>query len=160
MTSILEEQAQHETAVAAKELAKEQQSEGPCQAQPVPHAGGNRDHDDYADKVTRGTQDYKITTPAGTVCQADGVNAMNPRLVWEVKTRHEWATSYGLMGGIFAPGVQHAINVIEEQKNRCSIVTKRCGFDYWYAFATPQAADFISKLWSPPPPTIRHVPQD
>jgi hypothetical protein len=160
LKSLVEELVQHEAAVAAKELAKEQQSEGECQTQAVPHAGGNPDHDKYADKVTRSTQDFRITTPAGTICQTDGVDAMNPRLVWEVKTGHEWATSYGVIGSIFAPGVQHAIYELEEQKNRCSIVTQRCGFDYWYAFATAQAADFMNKLWSPPPPTIRHVPQD
>jgi hypothetical protein len=148
----------------------------PCSTKEVDRKGGDADHDAYATKVTGADKDFQITAPDGkTQCTTDGREPefVSPKSVWEVKTRHEWATSYGIPGAIFAPyfsgpptsGAKPAdaagakddpgrIMKIEEQRSRCLDVTKRCGYRYSYAFETKEAADFMKQHWASGPPVF------
>jgi hypothetical protein len=143
----------------------------PCTTKEVKRKGEDPAHDAYAKKVTGSDTDFQITAPDGSQCTTDGCMAMNPKSVWEVKTRHEWATSYGLPGAIFAPyfsgktpkagatdaaGSTGRIYKIEEQRLRCLEVTSRCGYDYAYAFETKEAADFMRALWAAGGPPVHH----
>jgi hypothetical protein len=141
-----------------------------CSVKEVDRKGGNQDHDSYAKAVTGADKDCQITAPDGTQCTTDGRELMNPRSVWEVKTGHEWATSYGIPGAIFAPyfsgqpssrGGQNEgrIMKIEEQRLRCLAVTSVCGFGYSYAFETKEAADFMKAHWSTGGPPVYHKPR-
>ena len=129
----------------------------PCTTKEVDRKAGTPDqiaHNAYAKKVTGADKDFQITAPDGkTQCTTDGRDPefVSPKSVWEVKTRHEWATSYGIPGAIFAPyftgrpptpGANPAgetddpgrVYKIEEQRLRCLDVTQRCGFKYLVRF--------------------------
>lgn len=158
LLGLIQELKIHEAESEAKDQAKPRKA-GPCSAVEVNRKGESKDHDDYADQVTGQAMDYKITTPEDEVCQTDGRDGSNPALVWEVKTRHEWATSWGITNAIFAPLIQNErIYKIDRQKDRCLAVTQRCGFRYQYAWETKDAADFMRQLWSNSPP-IYHKPR-
>ena len=139
---------------------------------------GDPDHNDYATEVTGANDDFQIVAPDGvTQCTTDGRDERESLLtgqktVWEVKTRHEWATSYGIGGAIFAPyfsgrptsheGPNATENMgrvgrIEEQRQRCLEVTDRCGFRYAYAFETEEAANFMRNHWAAGPPVYHRA---
>jgi len=155
-----------------KRFAEEDKNK-PCTTKDVPRKGGSPDqdhHDAYARKVTGADTDFQIVAPDGkTQCTTDGLDRsmLAAKSVWEVKTRHEWATSYGIPGAIFAPyfsgrpnapdapdpeSGQGRINKIEEQRQRCLDVTDRCGYRYSYAFETKEAYEFMKGLWNQKPP--------
>jgi hypothetical protein len=122
---------------------------GPCLARPIPRKGGNKTgHDDYAREVTGQVSDYEVSAPNGPKCAFDGLDATDPKVVWEVKTRHEWSTPQGIAGGIFNPHIQDAILTMESQMERCSAVAKRCGYEYKWAFENESAAKFMQVLWA------------
>jgi hypothetical protein len=147
---LAEFEAQQEQAVAAR-LAENQ---GPCQARDIPRKGGKvegsvgKDHDDYATLVTGRDTEFEITAPGGLKCAFDGLDANNPTVVWEVKTRHEWSTPQGIPSGIFNPRIQNAILKMESQLERCNGVARRCGYTYKWAFENKSAAEFMSILWN------------
>ena len=142
-----------------------------CSTKEVDRTEGDKDHDAYAKTVTGADKDFQIVTPDGKIqCTTDGREPMIPKSVWEVKTRHEWATSYGIPGAIFAPYFSGhpnpigspadsarnegmgRIGKIEEQRERCLEVTERCGFTYSYAFENKEAFEFMKQHWSNRPP--------
>ncbi len=125
-------------------------SQGPCRerAIPPPHKGGDKDHTAYATQVSGSESDFEISAPGGPKCAFDGRDTTNPRIVWEVKTRHEWSTPQGIASDIFNPNIQHAIMNMESQPARCASVAKRCGYEYWWAFENKDAADMLALLWS------------
>jgi Domain of unknown function (DUF4157) len=165
MRALIGEWDAHEKAMEAqrqRRMAAGNQGK-PCAVRPVPRKGGDAAHDKFATRVTLSNEDFEITAPDGqTRCVTDGCVPMS-RSVWEVKTRHEWATSYGIPGAIFAPyfsgtapppGTTGArpddpgrIMKIEAQRQRCLDVTRLCGYQYSYAFQTQDAVDFINRLW-------------
>jgi hypothetical protein len=164
---------QNELEERKKKLGVEKGKE--CSVKEVAQAGGDPDHDAYAKLVTGTDKDFQIVAPDGTQCTTDGREPMSQKSVWEVKTRHEWATSYGLPGAIFAPYFsgrpnsqagpgnppinQGRIMKIEEQRLRCLAVTSACGFRYAYAFETKEAADFMKAHWSSGGPPVYHKPR-
>jgi hypothetical protein len=139
----LQHEAQQEQAVTAR-LG---QNQGPCQTRAIPRKGGNKDHDDYATEVTGQNTDFEVTAPGGLKCAFDGQDVKDPKVVWEVKTRHEWSTPQGIPSGIFSPRIQDAILKMESQLERCKGVAQRCGYQYKWAFENKSAAEFMSILW-------------
>ena len=121
---------------AAARLAD--QAQGPCQSGPIPRKTSSPDHDEFARFVSGQTddKDFEVKTPSGLACAYDGQDATNPLVVWEVKTRHEWATPQGIMGSIFSPRIQVRLSKMEIQIERCRAVAQRCGFTYRWAFET------------------------
>ncbi|MBM7772275.1 hypothetical protein JOD54_002479 [Actinokineospora baliensis] len=130
---------------------------GPCLQKPVPRQGGNAQHNAFADKVTGSMTDYYLRTPEGLETTTDGLDATDPKLVWEVKTRHEWATEAGLAGGsLFSPLIHREfIYKLEAQLARHIAVTSRCDMKLAYAVDDPTLADFLRKHWGNSPP-IHH----
>lgn len=140
---LLEFEVQQQQAAAAR-LG---QNQGPCQTRPIPRKGGDKNHDDYATEVTGQNQDFEVTAPGGLKCAFDGQDTNDPKVVWEVKTKHEWSTPQGIPSGIFNPRIQDAILKMESQLERCNGVAQRCGYQYKWAFENKSAAEFMSVLW-------------
>ena len=130
-------------------MRSERNVQGSCQAQSIPRKGGNTDHDAYAKQVTGQDSDFEVATPAGTRCAFDGLDAKDSKVVWEVKTRHDWASLAGIPSLIFNPKINRgAVFKIEAQMERCRAVALRCGFTYKWAFEDQGAAQFVATLWN------------
>jgi hypothetical protein len=138
------------------EEAEKPDVEEPCFAKEVPRSGKNSVHDDFADFVTGRRWDFLIKPPGDPKgCQTDGFDEKDPKLVWEVKTKHEWVTDYGITESIFAPLFnRERIFKLEEQRARCNRVTKHCGFRYQYAFDDPIVAADVRRFWGNNPPVV------
>ena len=157
LAQIIAEVDAHAQTALKEEVRKMRQTEGKCRAEHIPRRGGNAEHNSFADLVTAGTMDYLLSEPSGISTITDGLDAKDPKLVWEVKTRHDFLTEWALPGTIFSPAVQGAIMDMEDQRMRHMSVAERCGYKVAYAFDTPEVADFFRRLWNNSPPvTAKH----
>jgi hypothetical protein len=148
----------HEKAGEEALVKRLRKHQGPCTEREVDRKGKNADHDEYAKQVTSTDKDCEIQAPGGMTCVTDGKHPFTGA-VWEVKTRHEWASEAGIPSAIFAPYFHNLaaqgpgrIGDMEKQRSRCLAVTERCGFRYEYAFESEDAAKFMKVQWSNRPP--------
>jgi hypothetical protein len=147
-------------AAAPTELITEpERAQGPCQQSAVPRRGGTAQHNAYADRVTGNTTDFWVKTPEGLEANFDGQDATNAKIVWEVKTRHDWATEAGISSGaIFSPYIhKHRIFKLEEQRARFTAVARRCGFEFHYGVEDEDLAKFLRNHWGNNP-VVHHIP--
>ncbi len=130
---------------------------GPCLQRPVPRQGNNAVHNAFADHVTGSMTDYYLSTPEGLETTTDGLDASDPKLVWEVKTRHEWATEAGLAGGsVFSPLIhKEFLYKLEAQRARHVAVTSRCEMKLAYAVDDATLAAFLRDHWGNNP-SVHH----
>ncbi|HSN34472.1 MAG TPA: hypothetical protein VLU41_17405, partial [Ideonella sp.] len=130
---------------------------GPCDTHDVNgHAGGNTAHNDYATVVTGGNpNDFWVRSPEGWGCQFDGRDLRRDKVVWEVKTGHEWLSDYGLArGSIYAPRLHTRMVEMEAQRIDCAIAAARCGYQYRYAVDEPTVAQALNIMWNGTPPVF------
>lgn len=153
LRQILQELKAHDRADVEQLVAGARKNQGPCLARPVyPRLGNDARHNAFADLVTGSRADFMIAMPGGLRTVTDGVDAGDPKLVWEVKTRHEFLTEWALPHNIFSERVQDAIMKLEAQRQRHKVVTARCGYRLAYAFDTVEVAEFFQKHWNDDPP--------
>jgi Domain of unknown function (DUF4157) len=158
LKSIIAELLVFEARQSAAEEERNRRVQGPCRAREVNRKGENADHDAYAKTVTGADKDYEISMPAdesrrtatgggSRTIAFDGLDSMNPKLVWEVKTGHEWASEHVIGSAIFAPYIQERLQKAERQLARGLAIANRCGYEYRWAFENQAAADFFATLW-------------
>jgi hypothetical protein len=151
---------QFEARQEASEEERWRRRKGPCREREINRGGGDPDHNAYATFVSGSDKDFEVTAPADldpdrpqTGIEVphrmayDGRDTKNANIVWEVKTRHEWASSPDIGGAIFSPYIQERIVRAEEQLARGRAVARRCGYEYRWAFENADAADFARKKW-------------
>jgi len=128
--------------------------EGPCLERLVPR--GTSEHDRYALQVSGSQHEYHVKSPEGLWCRSDGRDARNPRLLWEVKTGHDWASEAGLSSGLLHIPYFHRDRVmrLEKQRADCLAVAARCGYSYAYAFDDEAVAKAVKRLWGNLPPVF------
>jgi hypothetical protein len=137
---------------------------GPCKREPSAPKGGNPTHDEYARHVAMvkgyGPVGGELTwrTPEGVSYSFDTFNLRNETEVWEVKTRHEWASPLGMATAPFSlPNFGERIESIEEQRLRGLYVADRCGLRFKYAFDNCDAYLGFSQQWQGVP-TLEYIP--
>lgn len=142
-------------------LEGKERKEGPCRVKELDrfkYGGSNVRHNVYGLAVTKGNpNELQIETPEGIVCQTDGADRSNPRVVWEVKTRHEWTGDQRLFYRMDDPRLIERALALDWQRAKCLYVTNRCGYQYRYAFDVCETALAMRTQWGNVPP-VHHIP--
>ena len=133
---------------------------GKCKSTKMNRLGGSfytRRHDTYAHHVTRSPDEIQYTTPEGVSYRYDGYNVADEKRVYEVKTRHEWASDNRMPYATYLPWMLERAMAMDYQRYRGLYVANRCGLKFSYAFDNCDVALAMMAHWSNIPP-VRFVP--
>ena len=137
---------------------------GACDYKLTPRKGGNKKHDNYAKHVAkekgfgnRVNKEIEWTTPEGASYSFDTYNPKDKTQVFEVKTRHEWASPERIGNApAYIPNLSERIIALEGQRLRGLFVAARCGLSFRYAFDACAAYRGFKQQWNMPP--LEYIP--
>ena len=161
---VKERQIAAELAAAEETTLKgKRKKQGACTSKIVPHKGGNKKHNTFADHVANvkgyGTIKNEIayTTPEGIEYAFDTYNPATQKEVWEVKTYHEWLSDAQISKAEHIKGgFEPRFLDLEEQRLRGLYVASRCNLNFRYAFDKCETVLGMRKHWLIPP--IEYIP--
>ena len=148
-------------------LKGRQRQPGPCSFKVRPgHPSGNmyqERHNAFADHVAlisgygSMSAEAVVTTPEGITTSFDTFDPKSKSIVWEVKTRHEWASPSGMAAAPYRlKNFLERIYDLEGQRLTGLYVARRCGLDFRYAVDNCSAAQGLRQQWTIPP--VYYIP--